>query len=159
MLFFQTSSSTSDTQRRPRGACSWGFGARIASTAHWEDVLRAKELGRGDSRFKKASGSEKGGAKLRGPAKTRSDPHIRTSAASETDDSLHPTYWCRAARASAQNGAPHAVRALRAKQPNTAHTSRHRRARPRDSEQSFGIVYSVRAQRETASCAGKTTPA
>ena len=47
MLFFQTSSSTSDTQRRPRGACSWGFGARIASTARWEDGFERKEGERG----------------------------------------------------------------------------------------------------------------
>ena len=42
-------------------------------------------------------------------------------------------------------------KATPAKSLETAHTSRHRRARPRDSEQSFGIVYSVRAQRVTAS--------
>ena len=59
MLFFQTSSSTSDTQRRPRGACSWGFGARIASTARWGLVFERKGARETDSIFK-ASGSPKG---------------------------------------------------------------------------------------------------
>ena len=36
-------------------------------------------------------------------------------------------------------------------QPNTARTSRHRRARPRDSAQSFETAHRARAQRETAS--------
>ena len=38
-----------------------------------------------------------------------------------------------------------------AKKQETAHTSRHRRARPRDSAQSFETAHRARAQRETAS--------
>ena len=42
-------------------------------------------------------------------------------------------------------------KATPAKSLETAHTSRHRRARPRDSEQSFVTAHRARAQRETAS--------
>ena len=56
MLFFQTSSSTSDTQRRPRGACSWGFGARIASTARWGLVFERKDARETGSHFERLVG-------------------------------------------------------------------------------------------------------